>query len=154
MAMHESDHRVMRLVEVLARRCAQQLLIEAVGRVDPCIALGFGTQHRQCTRKCTQTAPEIVLFPHAASVKPTSNRRPLLKSRSLVTLGTIPECWKACGLGHPEPHWGKNPLRCGLQGAWGSRCDAVKPPCGAGTRIRTGDLPLTRRLLYQLSYAG
>ena len=25
---------------------------------------------------------------------------------------------------------------------------------GAGTRIRTGDLPLTRRLLYQLSYAG
>ncbi len=24
----------------------------------------------------------------------------------------------------------------------------------AGTRIRTGDLPLTRRLLYQLSYAG
>jgi hypothetical protein len=27
-------------------------------------------------------------------------------------------------------------------------------PSGAGTRIRTGDLPLTRRLLYQLSYAG
>src|SRR3546814_15592625 len=25
---------------------------------------------------------------------------------------------------------------------------------GAGTRVRTGDLPLTRRLLYQLSYAG
>ena len=25
---------------------------------------------------------------------------------------------------------------------------------GADTRIRTGDLPLTRRLLYQLSYAG
>lgn len=73
MAMHESDHRVMRLVEVLARRCAQQLLIEAVGRLDPRIALGFSTQRRQCTRKCTQTAPEIVLFSHAASVKPTSN---------------------------------------------------------------------------------
>ena len=25
---------------------------------------------------------------------------------------------------------------------------------GAGNRIRTGDLPLTRRLLYQLSYTG
>ena len=32
--------------------------------------------------------------------------------------------------------------------------DGLKPPHGAGTRIRTGDLPLTRRLLYQLSYAG
>jgi hypothetical protein len=35
--------------------------------------LGFSTQRRQCTRKCTQTAPEIVLFSHAASVTPTSN---------------------------------------------------------------------------------
>src|SRR3546814_11125303 len=28
------------------------------------------------------------------------------------------------------------------------------PADGAGTRVRTGDLPLTRRLLYQLRYAG
>ena len=32
--------------------------------------------------------------------------------------------------------------------------DALKLLFGADTRIRTGDLPLTRRLLYQLSYAG
>jgi hypothetical protein len=31
---------------------------------------------------------------------------------------------------------------------------ALESGSGAGTRIRTGDLPLTRRLLYQLSYAG
>ncbi len=32
--------------------------------------------------------------------------------------------------------------------------DGLEWPRGADTRIRTGDLPLTRRLLYQLSYAG
>ena len=34
------------------------------------------------------------------------------------------------------------------------RVPPSEPVFGAGTRIRTGDLPLTRRLLYQLSYAG
>jgi hypothetical protein len=123
MAMHESDHRVMRLVEALARGCAQQLLIEAVGCVSPRVALKFSTQHRQCPRKCTQTAPEIVLFPHAASVKPSSNPRPLLKSRSLVTFGTIPERWKA----QAGVRWDarnltgrKTPPRRGFQGLEGS----------------------------------
>src|SRR4051812_26285258 len=34
------------------------------------------------------------------------------------------------------------------------RCEGMDALGGADTRIRTGDLPLTRRLLYQLSYAG
>ena len=42
----------------------------------------------------------------------------------------------------------------GFRGGFGLAWDALKPLDGAGTRIRTGDLPLTRRLLYQLSYAG
>ena len=45
-----------------------------------------------------------------------------------VSLHDVPSCWR--------------------------RGQREKRTCGAGTRIRTGDLPLTRRLLYQLSYAG
>src|SRR3546814_2526714 len=48
----------------------------------------------------------------------------------------------------------KNPLLCGFRVNLGASWDGLKLVYGAGTRVRTGDLPLTRRLLYQLSYAG
>ena len=48
----------------------------------------------------------------------------------------------------------KNPLLCGFAVETWTLLDNLGVPVGAGTRIRTGDLPLTRRLLYQLSYAG
>ena len=50
--------------------------------------------------------------------------------------------------------WGKNQS---ISRHFAASWDGLEPlisQCGAGTRIRTGDLPLTRRLLYQLSYAG
>ena len=45
-------------------------------------------------------------------------------------------------------------LPTGFQVQRGGQAWWVAIGSGAGTRIRTGDLPLTRRLLYQLSYAG
>ena len=51
----------------------------------------------------------------------------------------------------------KNPHIRGFMGfceSFWTAWDDMELEDGAGTRIRTGDLPLTRRLLYQLSYAG
>jgi hypothetical protein len=52
--------------------------------------LKLDTQHRQCPRKCTQTLPEIVLLPHAASLNVSTNLRPPLKSRWPVMHDTFP----------------------------------------------------------------
>jgi hypothetical protein len=45
-------------------------------------------------------------------------------------------------------------ILCGLQGAWGSQWTLTEGENGAGRGTRTPDPPLTKRMLYQLSYAG
>src|SRR3546814_16665358 len=48
----------------------------------------------------------------------------------------------------------KNPLLCGFRVKLGASWDGLNLVYGACTRIRTGDLRLTSRLLYHLRYAG
>ena len=48
----------------------------------------------------------------------------------------------------------KTRVACGFRGVFGIEWDGVGRVFGADSLTRTDDLPLTRRLLYQLSYAG
>ena len=63
-AMHQQMHRVMRDVEQVPWRLAQQCLIAAMHAIDQVIAFELRTQHRDCSRELTNALAELFLLTH------------------------------------------------------------------------------------------
>ena len=75
-------------------------------------------------------------------------------ARTAEGVCTQPEPAPAARLAQPAGRWPRCRLRALARQVAATGLTPCSVPLGAGGRIRTRDLPLTRRLLYQLSYAG